>query len=147
MVDLYWLQTQEGQKAYYAWIRKLADEAESRTDVPILVDSLGEIQVRVVLDKKYLSKQQLEALENKEDENVDTLVEFKTKKIIVRELTNIAIRRDSLGATEEVREFFCPLTPLFQGIEEAIITDFCYKAQNAKQLFIDNFKKNLEEGK
>ena len=33
--------------------------------------------------------------------------------------------------------------PLFQGIEDAITNDICYKAQNAKQLFINNFEKNL----
>ena len=56
MVDINWLQTQEGQKAYQTWIRKLANRAEDRTDIPILVDTNGEIQVCVTINKKYLSK-------------------------------------------------------------------------------------------
>ena len=54
MVDINWLQTQEGQKAYQTWIRKLANRAEDRTDIPILVDTNGEIQVWVTINKKYL---------------------------------------------------------------------------------------------
>ena len=45
--------------------------------------------------------------------------------------------------TEDERELLCPLVSLFQGIEDAITNDICYKAQNAKQLFINNFEKNL----
>ena len=59
MVDIKWLQTQEGQKAYQTWIRKLANRAEDRTDIPILVDTNGEIQVWVTINKKYLQKQKI----------------------------------------------------------------------------------------
>lgn len=144
MVDTEWLQTQEGQKAYQTWMRKLANRAEDRTDVPILVDTNGEIQVWVTLNKKYLTKEQFEKLEDKSDGDITTKLEFKTKDIIIRELTSIAKSRDALADNEDERELLCPLVPLFEGIEEAITNDICYKAQNAKQLFINNFKKNLD---
>ena len=62
MVDINWLQTQEGQKAYQNWIRKLANRAEDRTDIPILVDTNGEIQVWVTINKKYRLKSNLKNL-------------------------------------------------------------------------------------
>lgn len=143
MVDIKWFQTQEGQKAYQTWIRKLANRAEDRTDIPILVDTNGEIQVWVTINKKYLSKEQFEKLADKSDGEVTTKLEFKTKDIIIRELTSIAKSRDTLADNEDERELLCPLVSLFQGIEDAITNDICYKAQNAKQLFINNFEKNL----
>ena len=143
MVDIKWLQTQEGQKAYQTWIRKLANRAEDRTDIPILVDTNGEIQVWVTINKKYLSKEQFEKLSDKSDGEITTKLEFKTKDIIIRELTSIAKSRDALADNEDERELLCPLVSLFQGIEDAITNDICYKTQNAKQLFINNFEKNL----
>lgn len=145
MVDINWLQTQEGQKAYQTWIRKLANRAEDRTDIPILVDTNGEIQVWVIINKKYLSKEQFEKLTDKSDGEITTKLEFKTKDIIIRELTNISKSRDALADNENERELLCPLIPLFEGIEEAITNDICYKAQNAKQLFINNFKRTLDK--
>jgi len=50
-----------------------------------------------------------------------------------------------LADNENERELLCPLIPLFEGIEEAITNDICYKAQNAKQLFINNFKRTLDK--
>ena len=143
MVDIKWLQTQKGQKAYQTWIRKLANRAEDRTDIPILVDTNGEIQVLVTINKKYLSKEQFEKLADKSDGEITTKLEFKTKDIIIRELTSIAKSRDALADNEDERELLCPLVSLFQGIEDAITNDICYKCQNAKQLFINNFEKNL----
>ena len=137
MVDIKWLQTQEGQKAYQTWIRKLANRAEDRTDIPILVDTNGEIQVWVTINKKF------EKLADKSDGEITTKLEFKTKDIIIRELTSIAKSRDALADNEDERELLCPLVSLFQGIEDAITNDICYKAQNAKQLFINNFEKKL----
>lgn len=145
MVDINWLQTQEGEKAYQTWIRKLANRAEDRTDIPILVDTNGEIQVWVIINKKYLSKEQFEKLTDKSDGEITTKLEFKTKDIIIRELTNISKSRDALADNENERELLCPLIPLFEGIEEAITNDICYKAQNAKQLFINNFKRTLDK--
>lgn len=143
MVDIKWLQTQEGQKAYQTWIRKLANRAEDRTDIPILVDTNGEIQVLVTINKKYLSKEQFEKLADKSDGEITTKLKFKTKDIIIRELTSIAKSRDALADNEDERELLCPLVSLFQGIEDAITNDISYKAQNAKQLFINDFEKNL----
>ena len=123
MVDINWLQTQEGQKAYQTWIRKLANRAEDRTDIPILVDTNGEIQVWVTINKKYLSKEQFEKLADKSDGEITTKLEFKTKDIIIRELTSIAKSRDALADNENERELLCPLVSLFQGIEDAITKD------------------------
>ena len=104
MVDINWLQTQEGQKAYQTWIRKLANRAEDRTDIPILVDTNGEIQVWVTINKKYLSKEQFEKLADKSDGEITTKLEFKTKDIIIRELTSIAKSRDALADNENERD-------------------------------------------
>ena len=104
MVDIKWLQTQEGQKTYQTWIRKLANRAEDRTDIPILVDTNGEIQVLVTINKKYLSKEQFEKLADKSDGEITTKLKFKTKDIIIRELTSIAKSRDALADNENERE-------------------------------------------
>lgn len=144
MVDTKWIQTPEGQKAYWAWIRKLADRAEDQTNIPIYVDQNGEFQVNVEIEKKYFPVTDQEKFPEGKD-SIITKLEFKTKGIILREIENIAKARDSLGVTEEEREEYCPLITLFQGIEDAITNDICYKATNAKQIFINNIKKKLEE--
>lgn len=127
MVDINWLQTQEGQKAYQTWIRKLANRAEDRTDIPILVDTNGEIQVWVTINKKYLSKEQFEKLADKSDGEITTKLEFKTKDIIIRELTSIA-KAEMLQQIMKMKEnFYVHLFHYFREQKMLLLMIFAIK--------------------
>lgn len=127
-----WVDTTEGQKFYYDWMKKLCDRVGKKINTNIHMMDNGEYFVYIkpsVKMKEYLLKRNPTI-----DFSSDTLkvkIFFSVKNTIIIQL-KIIVRRYEKGLYEGI-----PLITLYESIEEAIEKDIEKKALHAEEYFFE----------
>ena len=128
-----WVDTTEGQKLYYDWIKKLCDRAGKKINTNIHMMDNGEYFVYIKPSermKKYLLKRNPTV-----DFSSDTTkvkIFFTVKNTIIAQL-KIIVRRYEKGLYDGI-----PLITLYESVEEAIEKDIEKKVLHAEEYFFEH---------
>ena len=128
-----WVETTEGQKFYYDWIKKLCDRVGEKNNTNIHMMDNGEYFVYIKPSermKKYLLKRNPTV-----DFSSDTTkvkIFFTVKNTIIAQL-KIIVRRYEKGLYDGI-----PLITLYESVEEAIEKDIEKKVLHAEEYFFEH---------
>ena len=128
-----WVDTTEGQKFYYDWIKKLCDRVGEKINTNIHMMDNGEYFVYIKPSermKKYLLKRNPTV-----DFSSDTTkvkIFFTVKNTIIAQL-KIIVRQYEKGLYDGI-----PLITLYESVEEAIEKDIEKKVLHAEEYFFEH---------
>lgn len=128
-----WVDTTEGQKLYYDWIKKLCDRVGEKINTNIHMMDNGEYFVYIKPSEKM--KEYLLKRNPTVDFSSDTTkvkIFFTVKNTILAQL-KIIIRRYEKGLYDGI-----PLITLYESIEEAIERDIEKKVLHAEEYFFEH---------
>ncbi len=128
-----WVDTTEGQKLYYDWIKKLCDRVGEKINTNIHMMDNGEYFVYIKPSEKM--KEYLLKRNPTVDFSSDTTkvkIFFTIKNTILAQL-KIIIRRYEKGLYDGI-----PLITLYESIEEAIERDIEKKVLHAEEYFFEH---------
>lgn len=128
-----WVETSEGQKFYYNWIKKLCDKVGEKINTTIHMMDNGEYFVYIVPSEKmkeYLLKRN-PALDFS-SASTRVKIYFTVKTTIITQL-KIIVRRYEKGLYDNI-----PLITLYESIEEAIEKDIEKKVLHAEEYFFEH---------
>lgn len=128
-----WVETTEGQKLYYDWIKKLCDKAEKKLNTKIHLMDNGEYYVYIVPSEKmksYLLKRN-PAIDFSSNAT-KVKIYFTVKTTIITQL-KIIVKRYEKGLYD-----YIPLITLYESIEEAIEKDIEKKVLHAEEYFFEH---------
>ena len=128
-----WVDTTEGQKLYYDWIKKLCDRVGEKINTNIHMMDNGEYFVYIKPSEKM--KEYLLKRNPTVDFSSDTTkvkIFFTVKNTILAQL-KIIIRRYEKGLYDGI-----PLITLYKSIEEAIERDIEKKVLHAEEYFFEH---------
>ena len=125
-----WVETTEGQKFYYDWIKKLCDRAGEKINTNIHMMDNGEYFVYIKPSEKmkeYLLKRNPTVDFSSDSTRVK--IYFTVKNTIIAQL-KIIVRRYEKGLYDGI-----PLITLYESVEEAIERDIEKKVLHAEEYF------------
>lgn len=128
-----WVDTTEGQKLYYDWIKKLCDRVGEKINTNIHMMDNGEYFVYIKPSEKM--KEYLLKRNPTVDFSSDTTkvkIFFTVKNTILAQL-KIIIRRYEKGLYDGI-----PVITLYESIEEAIERDIEKKVLHAEEYFFEH---------
>lgn len=128
-----WVDTTEGQKFYYDWIKKLCDRVGEKINTNIHMMDNGEYFVYIKPSEKM--KEYLLKRNPTVDFSSDTTkvkIFFTVKNTIIAQL-KIIVRRYEKGLYDGI-----PLITLYESVEEAIEKDIEKKVLHAEEYFFEH---------
>ena len=128
-----WVETTEGQKFYYDWIKKLCDRVGEKINTNIHMMDNGEYFVYIKPSEKM--KEYLLKRNPTVDFSSDTTkvkIFFTVKNTIIAQL-KIIVRRYEKGLYDGI-----PLITLYESVEEAIERDIEKKVLHAEEYFFEH---------
>lgn len=128
-----WVDTTEGQKFYYDWIKKLCDRAGGKINTNIHMMDNGEYFVYIKPSEKmkeYLLKRNPTVDFSSDSTRVK--IYFTVKNTIIAQL-KIIVRRYEKGLYDGI-----PLITLYESVEEAIEKDIEKKVLHAEEYFFEH---------
>ena len=128
-----WVETTEGQKFYYDWIKKLCDRVGEKINTNIHMMDNGEYYVYIKPSEKmkeYLLKRNPTVDFSSDSTRVK--IYFTVKNTIIAQL-KIIVRRYEKGLYDGI-----PLITLYESIEEAIEKDIEKKVLHAEEYFFEH---------
>ena len=128
-----WVETTEGQKFYYDWIKKLCDRVGEKINTNIHMMDNGEYFVYIKPSEKmkeYLLKRNPTVDFSSDSTRVK--IYFTVKNTIIAQL-KIIVRRYEKGLYDGI-----PLITLYESIEEAIEKDIEKKVLHAEEYFFEH---------
>ena len=128
-----WVETTEGQKFYYDWIKKLCDRVGEKINTNIHMMDNGEYFVYIKPSEKM--KEYLLKRNPTVDFSSDTTkvkIFFTVKNTIIAQL-KIIVRRYEKGLYDGI-----PLITLYESVEEAIEKDIEKKVLHAEEYFFEH---------
>ncbi len=128
-----WVDTTEGQKFYYDWIKKLCDRAGEKINTNIHMMDNGEYFVYIKPSEKmkeYLLKRNPTVDFSSDSTRVK--IYFTVKNTIIAQL-KIIVRRYEKGLYNGI-----PLITLYESVEEAIEKDIEKKVLHAEEYFFEH---------
>ena len=128
-----WVDTTEGQKFYYDWIKKLCDRVGEKINTNIHMMDNGEYFVYIKPSermKKYLLKRNPTVDFSSDSTRVK--IYFTVKNTIIAQL-KIIVRRYEKGLYDGI-----PLITLYESVEEAIERHIEKKVLHAEEYFFEH---------
>ena len=128
-----WVETTEGQKFYYDWIKKLCDRVGEKINTNIHMMDNGEYFVYIKPSEKmkeYLLKRNPTVDFSSDSTRVK--IYFTVKNTIIAQL-KIIVRRYEKGLYNGI-----PLITLYESVEEAIERDIEKKVLHAEEYFFEH---------
>lgn len=128
-----WVETTEGQKFYYDWIKKLCDRVGEKINTNIHMMDNGEYFVYIKPSEKmkeYLLKRNPTVDFSSDSTRVK--IYFTVKNTIIAQL-KIIVRRYEKGLYDGI-----PLITLYESVEEAIEKDIEKKVLHAEEYFFEH---------
>lgn len=128
-----WVETTEGQKFYYDWIKKLCDRVGEKINTNIHMMDNGEYFVYIKPSEKmkeYLLKRNPTV--DFSSDSTKVKIYFTVKNTIIAQL-KIIVRRYEKGLYDGI-----PLITLYESIEEAIEKDIEKKVLHAEEYFFEH---------
>ena len=128
-----WVETTEGQKFYYDWIKKLCDRVGEKINTNIHMMDNGEYFVYIKPSEKmkeYLLKRNPTVDFSSDSTRVK--IYFTVKNTIIAQL-KIIVRRYEKGLYDGI-----PLITLYESVEEAIERDIEKKVLHAEEYFFEH---------
>ena len=128
-----WVDTTEGQKFYYDWIKKLCDRVGEKINTNIHMMDNGEYFVYIKPSEKmkeYLLKRNPTVDFSSDSTRVK--IYFTVKNTIIAQL-KIIVRRYEKGLYDSI-----PLITLYESVEEAIEKDIEKKVLHAEEYFFEH---------
>ena len=128
-----WVETTEGQKFYYDWIKKLCNRVGEKINTNIHMMDNGEYFVYIKPSEKmkeYLLKRNPTVDFSSDSTRVK--IYFTVKNTIIAQL-KIIVRRYEKGLYDGI-----PLITLYESIEEAIEKDIEKKVLHAEEYFFEH---------
>ena len=128
-----WVDTTEGQKFYYDWIKKLCDRVGEKINTNIHMMDNGEYFVYIKPSEKmkeYLLKRNPTVDFSSDSTRVK--IYFTVKNTIIAQL-KIIVRRYEKGLNDGI-----PLITLYESVEEAIEKDIEKKVLHAEEYFFEH---------
>ena len=128
-----WVETTEGQKFYYDWIKKLCDRVGEKINTNIHMMDNGEYFVYIKPSEKmkeYLLKRNPTV--DFSSDSTKVKIYFTVKNTIIAQL-KIIVRRYEKGLYDGI-----PLITLYESIEEAIERDIEKKVLHAEEYFFEH---------
>ena len=128
-----WVETTEGQKFYYDWIKKLCDRAGKKINTNIHMMDNGEYFVYIKPSEKmkeYLLKRNPTV--DFSSDSTKVKIYFTVKNTIIAQL-KIIVRRYEKGLYDGI-----PLITLYESVEEAIEKDIEKKVLHAEEYFFEH---------
>ena len=128
-----WVETTEGQKFYYDWIKKLCDRVGKKINTNIHMMDNGEYFVYIKPSEKmkeYLLKRNPTVDFSSDSTRVK--IYFTVKNTIIAQL-KIIVRRYEKGLYDGI-----PLITLYESVEEAIERDIEKKVLHAEEYFFEH---------
>lgn len=128
-----WVDTTEGQKFYYDWIKKLCDRVGEKINTNIHMMDNGEYFVYIKPSEKmkeYLLKRNPTVDFSSDSTRVK--IYFTVKNTIIAQL-KIIVRRYEKGLYDGI-----PLITLYESVEEAIEKDIEKKVLHAEEYFFEH---------
>lgn len=128
-----WVNTTEGQKFYYNWMKKLCDRTGEKINTNIHMMDNGEYFVYIKPSEKmkeYLLKRNPTVDFSSDSTRVK--IYFTVKNTIIAQL-KIIVRRYEKGLYDGI-----PLITLYESVEEAIEKDIEKKVLHAEEYFFEH---------
>lgn len=128
-----WVETTEGQKFYYDWIKKLCDRVGEKINTNIHMMDNGEYFVYIKPSEKmkeYLLKRNPTV--DFSSDSTKVKIYFTVKNTIIAQL-KIIVRRYEKGLYDGI-----PLITLYESVEEAIERDIEKKVLHAEEYFFEH---------
>ena len=128
-----WVETTEGQKFYYDWIKKLCDRVGEKINTNIHMMDNGEYFVYIKPSEKmkeYLLKRNPTV--DFSSDSTKVKIYFTVKNTIIAQL-KIIVRRYEKGLYDGI-----PLITLYESVEEAIEKDIEKKVLHAEEYFFEH---------